>query len=79
MSYTEKHIVETYSALFESLSSESKLELIEQLSKSLETEEKTKEAEFYKSFGAFGSDKSASEIVEEIRAARKFKKKDIKF
>ena len=35
MTYTDKHIVETYSDLFEGLSSISKIELIENLSKSL--------------------------------------------
>lgn len=34
MTHTEKHIVKTYSFLFESLSSISKLELIENLAKS---------------------------------------------
>ena len=68
MSHTEKYIVETYSGLFEGLSSLSKLELIENLSKSLN-----------KSFGAFASDKSAEEIIEEIRLSRKFRKKEINF
>ena len=38
MSYTDRHIVETYSILFEGLSSLSKIELIEKLSKSLKKE-----------------------------------------
>ena len=49
MSYTDKHIVETYSGLFEGLSSISKIELIENLSKSLKTEKKVREDNFYKS------------------------------
>ncbi|NII26915.1 hypothetical protein HB364_17630 [Pseudoflavitalea sp. X16] len=79
MTYTEKHIVETYAGLFEGLSSISKIELIESLSKSLKTEKKTKENSFYKSFGAFSSDKSAEEIIADIKSSRKFRKKDIKF
>lgn len=75
MSHTEKYIVETYSGLFEGLSSLSKLELIENLSKSLKVEKTTKDTLFYKSFGAFASDKSA----EEIRLSRKFRKKEINF
>jgi hypothetical protein len=35
MTYTDKHIVATYSSLFEGLSSVSKIELIESLTKSL--------------------------------------------
>lgn len=79
MSYTDKHIVETYSGLFEGLSSMSKIELIENLSKSLKTETKARDDQFYKSFGAFASDKSAEEIVADIKSSRKFRKKEIKF
>ncbi len=79
MTFTDKHIVETYSELFEGLSSTSKMELIESLSKSLKTEKKTKENRFYKSFGAFASNKSAEEIINDIKSNRKFRKKEIKF
>ncbi len=79
MTYIEKHIVETYSGLFEGLSSSSKIELIESLSRSLKTEKKVKEANFYKSFGAFASDKPAEEIISDIKSSRKFTRKEIKF
>jgi hypothetical protein len=79
MTFTDKHIVETYSGLLESLSSESKSEIIESLSKSLKSEKKNKESNFYKSFGAFASEKSAEEIIAEIKSSRKFRKKEIKF
>ena len=79
MSYTERHIVETYSGLFEGLSSLSKIELIESLSKSLKTEKTTIERKFYKSFGAFSSEKSAEEIIKDLKASRKFRKKEITF
>ena len=78
MDYTERHIVETYSGLFSGLSSISKLELIENLSKSIKNEKKNKDITFYKSFGAFVSNKSAEEIVGDIKASRKFNTKDIK-
>ena len=71
MTYTDRHIVETYSGLFEGLSTMNKIELIESLSKSLKTATKTKEDKFYKSFGAFASDKSAEEIIAEIKKSRK--------
>ena len=78
MSYTERHLVETYTGLFEGLSSLSKIELIESLSKSLKTEKTTKDSQFYKSFGAFSSEKSAEEIIADIKASRKFRNKELK-
>ena len=77
MTYTDKHIVETYSGLFEGLSTMNKIELIESLSKSLKTETKTKEEIFFKSFGAFSSEKSAEDIIAEIKSSRKFRNKEI--
>lgn len=79
MSFADKHIVDTYSSLFEGLSSSSKLELIENLSKSLKMEESAKETKFYKSFGAFGSEKAAEEIIADIKMNRKFRSKRIEF
>jgi len=79
MTYIDKHIVETYLGLLEGLSSESKAELIKNLSESLRSEKKNKERNFYNAFGAFASEKSAEEIISEIKSSRKFKKKDIQF
>jgi len=67
MGYIDKHIIETYSGLFEGLSSLTKIELIESLSKSLKKEKIVKDTLFYKSFGAFSSDQSAKEINKEIK------------
>ena len=78
MSYTDRHIVKTYSGLLEGLSSLSKIELIERLSKSLKTEKTTKDNKFYESFGAFASEKSAEEIIADIKSSRKFRNKEIK-
>ncbi len=79
MNYTDRHIVETYSGLFEGLSSLSKIELIESLSKSLKTEKTSTDSKFYKSFGAFSSKKTANQIVVDIKSSRKFRNKEIKF
>lgn len=79
MNYTDRQIVKSYSGLFEGLSSLSKMELIEQLSKSLKIEKKSKDDDFYGSFGAFASDKSPEEIIKDIKENRKFKKKEFKF
>lgn len=79
MSYTDKKLVETYSGLLGGLSVDNKIDLIESLSKSLKKDRKNKEKAFYSSFGAFASDKSAEKIVKEIKAGRKFRKKDLAF
>jgi hypothetical protein len=79
MTYTDKHIVENYFRLIESLSSVSKMELIEKLKKSLKTENKTVEDKFFKTFGAFDNEKSSDEIIAELKESRKFRKKEINF
>ncbi|MFN3999158.1 hypothetical protein [Algoriphagus sp.] len=78
MTHAEKHIIDTYSELFENLSAVSKLELLERLSKSIRNGNKFKEKEFFSSFGTFASEKPAEEIAKEIRESRKFRKKDLK-
>ena len=55
----------------------SKLELIESLSKSIRAENSKKEEDFYNSFGAFASEKSAEEIINEIKESRNFRNKDL--
>ena len=79
MTFTDKNIIENYLKLFESLNSMSKLELIEKLTKSLKAESKSKESDFYKSFGAFSTEKTSDEINTEIKSSRKFRPKEIKF
>ena len=79
MTFTYKNIIENYFGLFESLNSMSKLELIEKLTKSLKAETKSKENNFYKSFGAFSTEKTSDEINTEIKSSRKFRTKEIKF
>ncbi|MBS7253400.1 hypothetical protein [Flavobacterium branchiicola] len=78
MTVTDKHILESYSNLFEGLSFSNKIELIERLTKSIKSN-KAKENDFYKSFGAFASEKPAEDIVSEIKANRSFKNKEIDF
>lgn len=72
MSYADKHIVETYSMLFDGLSSLSKIEFIEKLTKSLKREKTVKKDTFFESFGAFSDEKSAEEIIADIKSSRKF-------
>ena len=77
MAFSEKNIVNTYAALFEGLSSVSKVELIALLTKSLKADKISKKDNFFKSFGAFGSKKPAEEIISDIKSSRKFKVKEI--
>lgn len=77
MTHTERHIIEAYSKLFDSLSSISKLELLERLTKSIKKDRKSGEKDFFSSFGAFVSDKSPQEINKEIRESRSFRAKDL--
>ena len=79
MTTVAKNILNTYSTLFERLDTVSKKELINRLSKSLDKPVSSKEKAFYKSFGAFPEDKTAEEIVHEIRQSRIFREKDIHF
>ena len=79
MSYTERNIIETYSAMFNGLSPLSKIELIESLTKSLKKDKIEKADTFYQSFGAFSTEKTAEEIVAEIKSNRKFKNSEISF
>ncbi len=78
MTYVEKNIIEIYSNLIDNLSSIGKMELLEKLRKSLNKEEISKEADFFNSFGAFSDEKSAEEIILEIKESRKFREKDLK-
>ena len=77
MRHSDKNIVDAFAELFEGLSFTNKLELIESLSKSLRKESSKKEEGFYQSFGAFVCEKSAEEIVNEIKASRFFRNKDL--
>ncbi len=77
MTITEQYIVDTYSSIFASLNFISKAELLEKLKKSLKQEQKNKDDDFFSSFGAFDSTKSAEEIIQDIKDNRKFNRKEI--
>ena len=78
MSYTEKHIINTYSTMFSGLSPIGKIELIESLTKLLKKDKVEKVDTFYESFGALSDEKTAEEIVKEIKSSRKFKNREIR-
>ena len=63
-------LVEGYLSLLSNLSPDNKLDLIAQLTLSVKKNFQGQETAFKKAFGAFESEKSAEEIIEEIRASR---------
>lgn len=69
---TNVSIIDGYLGLLENLSPDSKLELISKLSASMRAGLLDKKSSFKKSFGALVSDKTAEEIIEEIRNSRTF-------
>lgn len=85
MTTVEQNIVNTYARLFEGLSKFARLELIERITLSLKEEDKehkedkkTKEdTDFFNLFGAFPDDKTAEEMVTEIKSSRQFREKDL--
>jgi hypothetical protein len=65
-------IIEGYLGLLDNLRPSSKLDLISRLSASVKSDLKDKQSSFQRAFGAFESDKSADEIIEDIRSSRTF-------
>lgn len=63
-------IVDGYVGLLHNLSTNNKLDLISKLTNSVKTDLANKKSLFKKSFGAFESEKTAEEIIDEIRNSR---------
>lgn len=70
--YVNSTIIEGYLGLLENLSPSSKLDLISRLSASVKSDITEKQSSFQRAFGAFETDKSAEEIIDEIRSSRTF-------
>ena len=69
------NLVDSYLELLKNLSTDSKLELIAQLSKSMKTAKKAKTISIQSLYGAFISEQSADEIIDDIKKARTFNRK----
>jgi hypothetical protein len=69
---TNTTILDGYVALLENLSPDNKLDLISKLTASVKMDLGNKKSTAKKSFGAFESEKTAEEIIEEIRNSRLF-------
>jgi hypothetical protein len=68
-------LIEGYLRLLENLSPSSKLDLISKLTLSVKTDISRKKKRFYKAFGAWESEKSADEIILELRSSRTFNRR----
>jgi hypothetical protein len=68
--YNEKNVIHAFEALFDTLDYANKKALVDYLSKSLKKERKSKEKDFNRLYGSWKSDKSAEEIIDEIRLSR---------
>ncbi len=66
------NLIESYFGMLKNLSSENKLKLIEKLSQSIKTSYPQKNNSLKPSTGSFVSEKSAEELINEIKGARTF-------
>ena len=69
------NLIDSYLALLNHLSPESKLELISKLSDSLKSSKKPTNKSLFDLYGAFISKKSADEIITELKSGRVFNRK----
>ena len=65
-------IVDGYVEMLDNLSPSNKLDLISKLTASVKSDITNKKSSFEKAFGAFQSEQSADEIINEIRSSRTF-------
>ena len=66
------NFIETYFGLLKNLSPDIKLDIIGKLSKTIKSDLNEQNKSLKDSFGAWQSDKSADEIILELRESRKF-------
>lgn len=77
MSYAEENIINTYTKILSRLSSVDRITLINRLNLSLKHDKNTDD--FFNSFGAFPTEKTAEEIITDIKSSRKFRNKELTF
>ena len=66
-------LIEGYIQMLENLSVKNKLDLISKLSLTIKGNDKVNNKTFYEAFGAWDSNQSAEDIINDIRKSRKFK------
>lgn len=69
------NLIDSYFSVLKNLSSDNKLELIARLSKSMKSPKRVKAGSVQSLYGAFQSDRSADELIDEIKKARSFNRK----
>lgn len=69
-----RRLVNTYLELINQLGFNSKLELISRLSSSMKKKRKSSDKSFFNLFGSFSDERSAEEIIDDIKSARTFNK-----
>ena len=75
MSTFDLNIIESYFRLLKNLAPDSKLELIARLSKSMKSSKSSSKESLKSLFGAFLSEKSADELITDIKSSRNFNRK----
>jgi hypothetical protein len=65
-------LIEGYIQMLENLSVKNKLDLISKLSLTIKGNDKVNNKTFYEAFGAWDSNQSAEDIINDIRKSRKF-------
>lgn len=73
------NLLETYFGVLRNLSSDTKLELIAMLSKSMKSTKATKAKSLKSLYGAFVSEQSADELINDLKKARTFNRKREEF
>jgi len=73
------NLLETYFGVLRNLSADTKLELISMLSKSMKSSKSARSSSLKSLYGAFISDKSADELIDDIKKARTFNNKREEF
>ena len=69
------NLIKTYLDLLKNLSSESKLELISKLLKSMKNPKNSKKGSIKSLYGAFISKQSADDLIREIKQSRNFNRR----
>ncbi|MGN6397911.1 MAG: hypothetical protein ACTHMI_20230 [Mucilaginibacter sp.] len=80
MTIANRNIVDAYSGLFEGLDVMTKSKIVKKLADSIKRSESSRDDDkLFEAFGAFESQKSADEIISDIKSSRAFRTIDIKF
>jgi len=69
------NLIEHYLEMLSNLSPDSKLELIARLSKSMKSKKKTSSGSLNDLYGSFISEKSADDLIDDLKKARSFNRK----